>query len=607
MLRKAFPLLPCVFSLFLFSSALAREVIVDNSDAPCTGTGVWNATTSSCYGANKYTHGPGNGSDKFTWQTTLPAGWYVIYFRMNSSTTYTTEAQYSITHRDGTDQLTLSQRKTSSNWYMLGGAYYFDGTARVELSDDYSSATGSLLVADAIRFWSAYSFVQLSDSHTGYGPGTTQATAVANELKTLGSVPMGTYGLSAPPPSFGIHCGDATEYGQEYWSTFQSVFSGLPFPLYPVLGNHDVTQNCNREKIRSLYGSPYYSFEYTCQDNKYKFFMMNSGIIQTPRAGFAREELDWLNSQLGAAEPNTPFFLCFHHPIDGTSDPKPYDTWRLLETLRPYRSLMAFYGHGHSLNTTTVDGLRIVQGGSTYDDTTHVGDYHIITVTHGRVFVAKKVCGEPTAASNTVNYVIPSAPAYPEVAVASPGKDSVQTASSLSVNASISGASGAVTAVDFELDGDANWRAMTGTGTGPYAGSVSLSSAVHGRHWIRVRFTMSSGGPWYKMTPFWFWDGFPKARWVFDLGASSLCQPAIANGKVYVGANGGAFRCLDARYGAEVWKTNLPSDIISSPAAVEGKVIVGCGRRQGLLPRCLDGVHPLVQDMQRPHLFISNG
>jgi len=571
-------------SVFLMgaSISLALELMVDNSDPQVTVTGSWTTSTSGCYGPDKYTNGPGTGTETVTWNPTLDPGWYVIYFRMNSNTGYAEDARYAITHRDGTDNLVVSQRKGSSGFYVLGGAYYFNGSGTVTLSDQFSS--GTLVVADAMRFWSVFSFVQMSDSHVGYSRGSSNTTAVVSELKTLGKCTMASYGFSAPPPSFAIHSGDFTEYGQEYWSTLISVFSGLPFSVYFVQGNHDSTWSSCKERIRTLFGATPYSFDHYDRGQRFHFACLNSPILQSPRAGFSREELEWLETDLAGLESNTPVFLNFHHPIDGASDPKPFDTYRLLQILRPYRLVSIFYGHGHSNTDSLFDTVRIVQGGSTYNDSTDKGNYNLIAMTHGRMYVAKKICGDPTAASAILNMTIPASATYPTISVESPPKDSIQTVTTIPVSASIAGTLDTITAAAFELNGDATWRPLSGSGYGPYTGSVSLSSAIHGRHWIRVRFTTATS-TWYQMVAFWHWDGFPSARWIVDMGASSLSTPAVANGKVYVGAHGGTFRCVNVTNGSEIWKKNLPGDVMSSPEVSEGRVVFGCGNSKVY---CLD-------------------
>jgi len=579
-------------SIFLVFVPLSQalEVIIDNSDTGCTTVGTWDVVTTGCYGDDKFTNGPGSGTETVTWTATLEPGWYVVHFRINSNTTYATDAQYFIVHRDGTDNKTpINQQRGSSGWFVLGGAYYFDGTATVTLTDLFTDAGGTLVVADAIRFRSIFSFVQMSDSHIGYTRGTSNTTAVANELKTLSKVTMATYGFDAPPPSFAIHSGDFTEYGQESWNTLMSIFSGMPFNVYFVPGNHDSTWSSCREKIRSRHGNPYYTFDFYDHGTQFHFVCLNSPVLQSPRAAFARDELDFLANDLSSLPPDTTTFINIHHPINGASDPKPFDAYCLLETIRPYKVPIIFYGHGHSSNQTSFDGLRIVQGGSTYNDTTNIGCYNIITIMHDRIHIAKKVCGEATAANGILNNIlIPATPSYPTITVTEPLKDSIQTSSTVNVNTSISGASGTVTAVAFELNGDATWRPMAGSGTGPYTGSVSLAGVVvHGRHWIRVRFTMDSGGPYYKTVPFWQWDDYPQALWIVDLGAGSLSMPALYNEMAYVGTFGGTMRCVNVTDGSEVWNVPFPSDIVSSPAVADGRVIFGCGNSKVY---CLDAL-----------------
>lgn len=566
-------LMMCLFA-FALSSSHAVEMIVDNSDPSVTVSGAWTTDTSNCFGDNKFTHGQGSDTDKVTWTASLPSGWYIVYFRMNTNTTYATDARYTIVHRDGTADLTVNQQRDSTGWFVLGGAYYFDGGTTVTLSAQFTS--GDVVVADALQFWSVFSFVQMSDSHVGYTRGTDNTIAVVNELKTQAKVPMGTYGFDAPPPSFALHSGDFTEYGQEYWSTLMGVFSDMPFNVYFSQGNHDSTWSSCKERLKEKYGKSPYAFDHYDRGERYHFACLNSTVIQSPRGSFSREELDWLEQDLGSLEPDTPVFLNFHHPINGASDPKPFDSYRLLEALRPFRVLAIFYGHGHSFNQTTFDSVRIIQGGSTYNDSTDIGGYNVIAVTPGRIYVAKKIVGD-AAGSSLLNMTIPGAPVYLRITVSSPAKDSILKDSTLTVTASISGTSNTITAVDFEWNGDDVWRPLSGSGMGPYTGNLDLSSAVHGRHWIRVRFTMDSGGPWYKMAQFWHWDDFPKARWIVDLEASSLSMPAINSETVYVGSNGGSLLCLRKLTGQKLWKYEAPSDVVSSPDTAGGRVVFGCG------------------------------
>lgn len=565
-------LLACTLGV-IASNLMAFEVIVDNSDAGFSSAGSWTLATSNCYGANLIYRTSGTGTNLTTWTATVPPGWYRVDFHTGSNTTWATDAHYTITHRDGRDAITASQRQSAAGFYYLG-TFYFDGTATVGMTDQFS--VGARVVADAMRFQSVFSFVQMSDSHVGYTLGTSDLALIADQLSIPGKVQMTPYGFDAPPPAFAIHCGDTTEYGQEYWDTLTGTLSRIPYPVYITLGNHDVTQNCNREKLRARQGGPYMSFDYTDGGTRYHFVMFESGIIQSPRASFAREALDWLATDLAGIPQNTCVFPVLHHPINGASDPKPYDSHRLMEVLHKFNVPIIFDGHGHSYRNDAYDNLQLVQGGCTYGGSR---GYNIITVTNGKVHVARKLYDEPNASLGLMDSLqIAATVAYPSIGVSMPPKDFVNVGASMTVSASISGASvTAVSAAACELDGDGNWRPLTGTGFGPYGGPVDLSAAPHGRHWVRVRFTADAGRLYYKMVPFWNWDGYPKPRWIFDMGATSLSTPAVAGGKVFVGCNGGAMRCIDALYGTELWRRDLPADIVSAPAVSNDKVVFGCG------------------------------
>ncbi|HNT36651.1 MAG TPA: metallophosphoesterase, partial [bacterium] len=357
--------------------------ILDNSDPGCTVQGTWSTDATQSYGPNRYTKAAGSGTATVTWTASVTPGWYLVRFWMTSNTTFATNARYSITHRDGISVVVKNQQQTTSNWVHLGGAYYFDGTATVTLNDQFTG--GSSVVADAIQLTPVVTMIQMSDSHVGYPTGTANTTAVVNELKTLGRVQLGTFGFEAPPPSFAIHSGDFTEYGQEYWDTLMSIFTGMPLPTYFVQGNHDSTWSSCKERIRSLHGNTPYSFDHYLDGQRLHFACMNSPVLQSPRAGFSREELDWLAADLAALEPNTLIFISIHHPINGASDPKPFDTYHLLETLRPYRLAIIFYGHGHSFVAPTFDRAQLLQGGSTYNNSTDLGSYAVIAITKDRI------------------------------------------------------------------------------------------------------------------------------------------------------------------------------------------------------------------------------
>ncbi|MFC2116923.1 PQQ-binding-like beta-propeller repeat protein, partial [Bacteroidota bacterium] len=80
--------------------------------------------------------------------------------------------------------------------------------------------------------------------------------------------------------------------------------------------------------------------------------------------------------------------------------------------------------------------------------------------------------------------------------------------------------------------------------------------------------------------------------WKFEMGGAISVGPAIADGKVYAGQQGGEpyFYCLDARTGELVWKQTLPKGWVWGSATVDdGLVYVPTTVHGGGYAVCLDG------------------
>jgi len=65
-------------------------------------------------------------------------------------------------------------------------------------------------------------------------------------------------------------------------------------------------------------------------------------------------------------------------------------------------------------------------------------------------------------------------------------------------------------------------------------------------------------------------------RWTFGTGDAVKSSPAVVDGTVYVGSDGGSVYALDAADGTEQWSTKFEmASVDSSPAVVDGTVYVG--------------------------------
>ena len=63
-------------------------------------------------------------------------------------------------------------------------------------------------------------------------------------------------------------------------------------------------------------------------------------------------------------------------------------------------------------------------------------------------------------------------------------------------------------------------------------------------------------------------------QWVYPIKSFVLSSPAVADGKLYIGATDGKLYCLDAYTGAWIWEYDTESYIDSSPTVVDGEVYI---------------------------------
>lgn len=66
-----------------------------------------------------------------------------------------------------------------------------------------------------------------------------------------------------------------------------------------------------------------------------------------------------------------------------------------------------------------------------------------------------------------------------------------------------------------------------------------------------------------------------KGIWTFQTGAGVWCSPCVVDGKVIFGSRDANLYCLDAQSGREIWRVKLDGRIISSPCIVDGVIYIG--------------------------------
>jgi serine/threonine-protein phosphatase CPPED1 len=231
-----------------------------------------------------------------------------------------------------------------------------------------------------------FSFVLLSDRTGGAQPGVFQRGLAVTDLLA---------------PSFAIQVGDLIEGYltdptelNEQWTEIDSMLAQLHTPLFHVPGNHDVSNNLQREVWLARYGRLYYHFRYEdvlfvvidTQDPPANFDTeltdQLDGYAQQMRldpAAFRQtleHAIDWNGRQSAlVSEAQLSYieqvfadnsdvrwtFLCMHMPLWQGDHP----AWERMSSALGNRHYTAFAGHVHNYRAEGDDHTQRVRLGST--------------------------------------------------------------------------------------------------------------------------------------------------------------------------------------------------------------------------------------------------
>ncbi len=149
------------FSMLIIISLLAvcsqaQTVIVDNSDAACTRSGSWFTGTSAPdkYGADYNFANVNNTNESATaiWTPTLSQSTiYEVSVWYPEGTNRSTEASYTVVHKNGIETVKINQLNHGGQWVTLGTYPFEAGSSGYVFLTNYAS-DGSVMLADAVRF-----------------------------------------------------------------------------------------------------------------------------------------------------------------------------------------------------------------------------------------------------------------------------------------------------------------------------------------------------------------------------------------------------------------------------------------------------------------------
>ncbi|MFB3897913.1 MAG: GerMN domain-containing protein, partial [bacterium] len=136
------------------------EVIVNNdSGSPTyTETGSWSTSVSNGYNTTyRYASTNSTGTTATaTWQAIIPrAAYYALYEYHRPSSNRVSDTQFIVNHSGGQTIISVNQKAfatTDPRWVYLGNFYFTVGTTTITLTNFSKDTSGSVVIADAIRF-----------------------------------------------------------------------------------------------------------------------------------------------------------------------------------------------------------------------------------------------------------------------------------------------------------------------------------------------------------------------------------------------------------------------------------------------------------------------
>lgn len=214
------------------------------------------------------------------------------------------------------------------------------------------------------------------------------------------------YSLNLLRPRFVIQVGDLINgYTEDEaklrkeWVRFKKQISILEMPYYPVVGNHDVTNQTAERIFIEVWGQErlLYSFN---QENSH-FVVLNTSY-HAKYAEIGPEETAWLKNDLAQAfnqgDPNKPahLFVFMHDPLWRTR-PEAFEP--IHQLLKQYPTRYVFGGHTHEYLFQEREGIGYVilnTSGEMWSMVERAGRFHafmLMSVQDGKVSPAVIKCG----------------------------------------------------------------------------------------------------------------------------------------------------------------------------------------------------------------------
>lgn len=185
-------------------------------------------------------------------------------------------------------------------------------------------------------------------------------------------------------------------YSESEWDTFSASIVNYACPVYPALGNHEYYNLFNlyfisKKPSAFYFNNAYLTFPFNENDNYYyslnisldeyiiHFIVLNTNETVGNNlyskflfiGDISANQFNWLETDL-LKNSSADFIVClFHHPIysSGGFGPSTALQTKLVPLFEKSSVDMVFYGHDHSYERTTINGIHYVQtcGGKPHD------------------------------------------------------------------------------------------------------------------------------------------------------------------------------------------------------------------------------------------------
>ena len=195
-----------------------------------------------------------------------------------------------------------------------------------------------------------FTFVQISDTHTGSPGNNADLAAVLKDI-----------GTHYPDAAFIVNTGDLTDYGaQMSCASMPNIIKASPTKIHSISGNHDSRWADNgKESFKEIVGPTYVTWE---QDGV-KFIGMDVSMLLEQYAHFDGQQMARLKQDLESLKPGQPAVVCVHHPP--LSDGRYFDNdQEFADLIRKHNVPLVLMGHGHSLQRYTLNNTTFAMGGA---------------------------------------------------------------------------------------------------------------------------------------------------------------------------------------------------------------------------------------------------